>query len=242
MDTGLKLKYRRILLKLSGEALVGPNTFGIDFDTIDLICRQIKEIKDLGLEIAIVVGGGNIFRGLEVSKTGMDRVAADNMGMLSTVINGLALQDNLERIGVQTRVMSAIRIESFTEPYIRRRAIRHMEKGRIIIMTAGTGNPFFSTDTAAALRANELNTEVLIKATNVDGIYSADPRLEPDAKFLPELSYLDVIKRELRFMDLTAITMCKDNKVPVIIFNQGNTGNLKKVVLGENIGSVVTDK
>ncbi len=241
MDPDPKLKYRRILLKLSGEALVGPKTFGIDFDTIDLICRQIKEIKDLGLEIAIVVGGGNIFRGLEVSKTGMDRVAADNMGMLSTVINGLALQDNMERIGMHTRVMSAIRIESFTEPYIRRRAIRHMEKGRIIIMTAGTGNPFFSTDTAAALRANELGAEVLIKATNVDGIFTADPRLEPDAKFLPELSYLDVIKRELRFMDLTAITMCKDNKVPVIIFNQGSSGNLKKVVLGEKIGSLVTD-
>jgi len=231
MDPDPQLKYRRILLKLSGEALVGPKTFGIDYETIELICRQIKEIKDLGLDIAIVVGGGNIFRGLEVSKTGMDRVTADNMGMLATVINGLALQDNLERLGTQTRVMSAIRIESFTEPYIRRRAIRHMEKGRIIIMTAGTGNPYFSTDTAAALRANELNAEVLIK----------DPKIEADAKFLPELSYLDVIKRELRFMDLTAITMCKDNKVPVIIFNQGDTGNLKKVVLGEKIGSVVTD-
>ena len=221
--------------------MVGPKSFGIDYETIELICRQIKEIKDLGLEIAIVVGGGNIFRGLEVSKTGMDRVTADKMGMLATVINGLALQDNLERLGTQTRVMSAIRIESFAETYISRRAIRHLEKGRIVIMSAGTGNPFFSTDTAAALRANELKAEVLIKATNVDGIYSADPRIEPDAKFLPELSYLDVIKRELRFMDLTAITMCKDNKVPVIIFNQGSTGNLKKVVLGEKIGSVVTD-
>ncbi len=241
MDADPQLKYRRILLKLSGEALVGPKIFGIDYDTIELICRQIKEIKDLGLEIAIVVGGGNIFRGLEISKTGVDRVTADNMGMLSTVINGLALQDNLERLGSKTRVMSAIRIESFAESYIRRRAIRHMEKGRIVIMTAGTGNPYFSTDTAAALRANELGAEVLIKATNVDGIYSADPRLEPEAKFLRELSYLDVIKRELRFMDLTAISMCKDNKVPVIIFNQGTSGNLKKVVLGEEIGSVVTD-
>lgn len=241
MDADPQLKYRRILLKLSGEALVGPKIFGIDYDTIELICRQIKEIKDLGLEIAIVVGGGNIFRGLEISKTGVDRVTADNMGMLSTVINGLALQDNLERLGSKTRVMSAIRIESFAESYIRRRAIRHMEKGRIVIMTAGTGNPYFSTDTAAALRANELGAEVLIKATNVDGIYSADPRLEPEAKFLRELSYLDVIKQELRFMDLTAISMCKDNKVPVIIFNQGTSGNLKKVVLGEKIGSVVTD-
>lgn len=241
MDADPQLKYRRILLKLSGEALVGPKTFGIDYNTIELICRQIKEIKDLGLEIAIVVGGGNIFRGLEVSKTGMDRVTADNMGMLATVINGLALQDNLERLGTKTRVMSAIHIESFAEPYIRRRAIRHMEKGRIVIMSAGTGNPYFSTDTAAALRANELSAEVLIKATNVDGIYSADPKVEKDAEFLPKLSYLDVIKRELRFMDLTAISMCKDNKVPVIIFNQGDTGNLKKVVLGEKIGSVVTD-
>ncbi len=189
MDTDPQLKYRRILLKLSGEALVGPKTFGIDYETIELICRQIKEIKDLGLEIDIVDGGGNIFRGLEISKTGMDRVTADNMGMLSTVINGLALQDNLERLGTKTRVMSAIRIESFAEAYIRRRAIRHMEKGRIVIMTAGTGNPYFSTDTAAALRANELNAEVLIKATNVDGIYSADPKLEPEAKFLAGLSF-----------------------------------------------------
>lgn len=221
--------------------MVGPKPFGIDYDTIESICHQVKEIKELGLEIAIVVGGGNIFRGLEVSKTGMDRVTADNMGMLSTVINALALMDNLERIGVHTRVMSAIRIESFAEVYIRRRAIRHMEKGRVVIMAAGTGNPYFSTDTAAALRANELNAEVLIKATNVDGIYAADPKLEPDAKFLPELSYLDVIKRELRFMDLTAISMCKDNKVPVIIFNQNNNGNLKKVILGEKIGSIVKD-
>lgn len=221
--------------------MVGPKSFGIDYDTIESICRQVKEIKELGLEIAIVVGGGNIFRGLEVSKTGMDRVTADNMGMLSTVINALALMDNLERLGVHTRVMSAIRIESFAEVYIRRRAIRHMEKGRVVIMAAGTGNPYFSTDTAAALRANELNAEVLIKATNVDGIYAADPKLEPDAKFLPELSYLDVIKRELRFMDLTAISMCKDNQVPVIIFNQSSNGNLKKVILGEKIGSIVKD-
>ncbi len=240
MEPTPQSRFGRILLKLSGEALVGPRKFGIDYDTIESICRQIKEIKDLGLEIAIVVGGGNIFRGLEVSKTGMDRVTADNMGMLSTVINALALQDNLERIGVYTRVMSAIRIESFAEVYIRRRAIRHMEKGRVVIMAAGTGNPYFSTDTAAALRAKELNADVLIKATNVDGIYSADPRLEPDAKFLPQLSYLDVIKRELRFMDLTAITMCKDNQVPVIIFNLGNMGNLKKVILGDKIGSIVT--
>jgi len=241
MDTDPQPKFKRILLKLSGEALVGPKSFGIDYDTIESICRQVKEIKDLGLEIAIVVGGGNIFRGLEVSKTGMDRVTADNMGMLSTVINALALMDNLERLGVHTRVMSAIRIESFAEVYIRRRAIRHMEKGRVVIMAAGTGNPYFSTDTAAALRANELNAEVLIKATNVDGIYAADPKLEPDAKFLPELSYLDVIKRELRFMDLTAISMCKDNQVPVIIFNQSSNGNLKKVILGEKIGSIVKD-
>ena len=241
MEFDRQPKFRRILLKLSGEALAGPKSFGIEYDTTKLICRQIKDIKTLGIEIAIVVGGGNIFRGLEISRTGMDRVTADNMGMLATVINGLALQDNLEQLGVFTRVMSAVRIESFAEVYIRRRAIRHMEKGRIVILAAGTGNPYFSTDTAAALRANELNAEVLIKATNVDGVYSADPRTEPNATFLPRLNYMEVVQQELGFMDLTAVTMCKDNSIPVIIFNMGNPGNLKKVVLGEKVGSIVSD-
>ncbi len=239
MDTGPKARFSRILLKLSGEALVGPKTFGIDYGTIESICRQVAEIKTLGVEIAIVVGGGNIFRGLEVSKYGLDRVTADNMGMLATVINALALQDNMERLGVYTRVMSAIRIESFAEPYIRRRAIRHMEKGRAVIFAAGTGNPYFSTDTAAALRAQEIHADVLIKATNVDGVYTADPRKDPEAQLIPRVSYMDVLHKELRVMDLTAITLCKDNQTPVIVFNLNKPGNLKRVVLGEDIGSIV---
>lgn len=239
MESGPQPKFRRILLKLSGEALVGPKSFGIDYGTIESICRQIREIKELGLELAIVVGGGNIFRGLEVSKYGIDRVTSDNMGMLSTVINALALQDNLERLGVYTRVMSAIKIESFAEQYIRRRAIRHMEKGRVVIFAAGTGNPYFSTDTAAALRAQEVHTDVLIKATNVDGVYTADPRIDPDATLIPKTTYNEVLMKELRVMDLTAITLCKDNGMPVIVFNLNKPGNLKRVVLGEQIGSFV---
>lgn len=231
--------FKRILLKLSGEALVGPGSFGIDYETIKAICKQIKEVREMGVEIAVVVGGGNIFRGLEVSRTGMDRVTADNMGMLSTVINALALQDNLERMDVFTRVMSAIRIESFAEQYIRRRAIRHMEKGRVVIFAAGTGNPYFSTDTAAALRAKEIQADVLLKATNVDGIFDADPHENPDAEFIPKLSFMEVVKRELRVMDLTAITLCKDNDTPVVIFNLNEPGNLKKVVLGGKVGSIV---
>jgi len=239
METGPKSRFGRILLKLSGEALVGPKSFGIDYGTIESICRQVAEVKSLGIEIAIVVGGGNIFRGLEVSKYGLDRVTADNMGMLATVINALALQDNLERLGVYTRVMSAIRIESFAEPYIRRRAIRHMEKGRAVIFAAGTGSPYFSTDTAAALRAQEVHADVLIKATNVDGIYSADPKKDPEAQLIERLSYMDVLHKELRVMDLTAITLCKDNGTPVIVFNLNKPGNLKRVVLGEGVGSIV---
>ncbi len=239
MDSGPRPVFRRILLKLSGEALAGPKPFGIDFTTIESICTQIREVKNLGTEIAVVVGGGNIFRGLEVSKHGMDRVTADNMGMLATVINALSLQDNLERLGVFTRVMSALRVESVAEPYIRRRAIRHMEKGRVVILAAGTGNPYFSTDTAAALRAKEIHAEVLIKATNVDGIYSADPNKDSGAEFIPRTTYMEVVQKELRVMDLTAITLCKDNNTPVIIFNLNRPGNLKRVILGESIGSIV---
>jgi len=240
MDTDPQPMYRRILLKLSGEALVGPNSFGIDYNTVESICRQIKDIKNLGLQIAIVVGGGNIFRGLrEVSKTGMDRVTADNMGMLATVINALALQDKMERLGVFTRVMSAVRIESFCEVYIRRRAIRHMEKDRIVILAAGTGNPYFSTDTAAALRASELDTEVLIKATNVDGVYTADPKKDAGATLIPELNYMDVVKQRLGFMDMTAITMCQESRIPVMVFNLNHPGNLKKLITGEKIGSII---
>jgi uridylate kinase len=239
MDSAPQARFHRVLLKLSGEALVGPKNFGIDYGTIESICRQVADIKSLGIELAIVVGGGNIFRGLEVSKYGLDRVTADNMGMLATVINALALQDNLERLGVYTRVMSAIRIESFAEPYIRRRAIRHMEKGRVVIFAAGTGNPYFSTDTAAALRAQEVHADVLIKATNVDGVYTADPKTNPDAELIPRVTYTDVLHKELRVMDLTAITLCKDNGTPVIVFNLNRPGNLKKVIMGEAIGSIV---
>lgn len=239
MEQGLKPKYKRILLKLSGEALVGNREFGIDLETIEYICEEIKEIKSLGLELGIVVGGGNIFRGVSASRTGMDRVTADNMGMLSTVINSLALQDKLEHLGIFTRVMSAVNIESFAEPYIRRRAIRHMEKGRLVIFAAGTGNPYFTTDTAAALRAMEVSAEVLIKATKVDGVFSADPMKDPQATFYRELSYMEVVQQELGVMDLTAITLCKDNQIPVIIFNLNKKGNLRRIIMGEDIGTVV---
>ncbi|MEP0827721.1 MAG: UMP kinase [bacterium] len=239
MEQGSRPKYKRILLKLSGEALVGNREFGIDLETIEYICEEIKEIKSLGLELGIVVGGGNIFRGVSASRTGMDRVTADNMGMLSTVINSLALQDKLEHLGIFTRVMSAVNIESFAEPYIRRRAIRHMEKGRLVIFAAGTGNPYFTTDTAAALRAMEVSAEVLIKATKVDGVFSADPMKDPHATFYRELSYMDVVQQELGVMDLTAITLCKDNQIPVIIFNLNKKGNLRRIIMGEGIGTVV---
>ncbi len=233
-------RYHRILLKLSGEALLGQQSFGIDLDTLEYICGEIKEIKNLALEIGIVVGGGNIFRGVATSRAGIDRVTADNMGMLSTVINSLALQDKLEKLGLYTRVMAAVHIQSFAEPYIRRRAIRHMEKGRIVILAAGTGNPYFTTDTAAALRAKELHADIMIKATKVDGVYAADPVKYPDSEFYSKLSYMDVVKRELGVMDLTAITMCKDNKIPVIVFNLNAPGNLRKVIMGEPVGTLIT--
>ncbi len=237
---GQSPKYRRILLKLSGEALLGNQPFGIDLDTIEYICGEIKEIKALGLEIGIVVGGGNIFRGVATSRAGIDRVTADNMGMLSTVINSLALQDKLEKLGLYTRVMAAVHIQSFAEPYIRRRAIRHMEKGRLVILAAGTGNPYFTTDTAAALRAKELNADVMIKATKVDGVYSADPVKFPEAEFYHRVEYMDVVKQELEVMDLTAITMCKNNQIPVIVFNLNVPGNLKRVVMGDKVGTIIS--
>jgi uridylate kinase len=240
MEDGPQSKYKRILLKLSGEALLGSKQFGIDLVTIDYICGQIREIKDLKIEIGIVVGGGNIFRGVAGSQTGMDRVMADNIGMLSTVINSLALQDRLEQSGIYTRVMAAVHIQSFAEPYIRRRAIRHMEKGRLVILAAGTGNPFFTTDTAAALRAMEVDADILIKATKVDGVYSSDPIKNKDAIFYPKLSYMDVVQNELGVMDLTSITLCKDNKIPIIVFNINKPGNLRKVVLGENVGTIIS--
>jgi len=232
--------YKRILLKLSGEALMGTSSFGLDPVAIHRICEQISEIKKLDIEIGLVVGGGNICRGQELVKRGMDRVTADNMGMLGTVINSLALMDALEQMGVYTRVMSAVKIEAFAEPYIRRRAVRHMEKGRLVILAAGTGNPYFSTDTAASLRAMEIGAEVFIKATNVDGVYSADPKKVKDAKFYPNLTYMDVLVKGLKVIDSTAISLLKDNEIPVRVIDLNVPGNLKRVVLGEKVGTLIS--
>jgi uridylate kinase len=211
--------YQRILLKLSGEALAGSNSYGIEPDSITLICKQIKEIKELGVEIALILGGGNIFRGFGASVKGMNRTDADYMGMLATVINAMAIKDGLENLGVDVRVMSAITDDSFTETYVIRKAKYHLEEGRLVILAGGTGNPFFSTDTAAALRASEIGADIIIKATKVDGVYSADPIDNPDAEFYPRLSYMDAVKKELKVMDLTAITLCKENKIPILVFN-----------------------
>jgi len=218
---------------------MGSLQYGIDTSTVEFVCDQIKAVKELDLEIAVVVGGGNIFRGLNAAERGMDRVTADNMGMLATVINSLAMMDTLEKKGIFTRVMSAIQLESFAEPYIRRRAVRHMEKGRVVILAAGTGNPYFSTDTAASLRAMELGAELLIKGTNVDGIYSADPKVVADAQFYPEITYMDVLTKELRVMDLTAISLLKDNRIPVRIVDIKAPNVLTKVVTGANVGSLI---
>jgi uridylate kinase len=230
-------KYRRVLLKLSGEALLGEQGFGIDHESLSAIARQVSRVRELHVEVAIVIGGGNIFRG--TSAGGIDRTQADYMGLLATVINGLALQDALEKIGVPTRVQSAISMAQIAEPYIRRRAVRHLEKGRVIILAAGTGNPYFTTDTTAALRGVELGAEVILKATKVDGIYSADPMKDPGAVRYSSLSYLDVLNRGLTVMDNTAITMCMDNNLPIIVFDLMQEGNVEKVVLGEEIGTLV---
>ncbi len=233
------VKYRRILLKLSGEALAGDQGFGIDPQVISSIAGEIKDVVELGVEVALVIGGGNIFRGLAASSKGMDRASADYMGMLATVMNSLAMQDALEKQDVDTRVQSAIEMQQIAEPYIRRRAVRHLEKGRVVIFSAGTGNPYFTTDTAASLRAMEINAEVIIKATKVDGVYSADPKKDRDAVKLPTLTYLDVLQRGLQVMDATATSLCMDNNLPMIIFDMTQPGNIKKVVLGENIGTIV---
>ncbi len=235
--------YRRVVLKLSGEALQGRRAHGIDTTVLTSIARQIKEIHGLGVEIALVLGGGNIFRGMEnVGSRGlaMDRSVADYMGMLATVINGLALQDALEKSGVPTRVMTAIEMQRIAEPYIKRKAVRHLEKGRVVIFVAGTGNPYFTTDTTAALRAMEIQAEVILKATQVDGVYSADPRLVRNARRFNRLSYLAVLKKRLKVMDATAISLCMDNKVPIIVFDLHTPGNIKRVVLGEHIGTIVS--
>ncbi len=233
-------QYKRVLLKLSGEALMGETSFGIDPDVLDSLAAQIERVCcDRDIEIAIVVGGGNIFRGVKASSQGMDRAQADTMGMLATVINALAMQDALERRGVLTRVMSAINMQSVAEPYIRRRAIRHMEKGRVVIFAAGTGNPYFTTDTTAALRALEIDAEVVMKATKVDGVYDSDPVKNPDAVKYDELTYIDVIKRNLQVMDSTAVSLCMDNQLPIMVFNMGEEGNIERALYGEPVGTIV---
>jgi uridylate kinase len=231
--------YGRVLLKLSGEALLGEKTFGIDRNFADYLAAEIREIHDLGVEVAVVVGGGNIFRGVSDTARGMDRVSADQMGMLATVINGLALQDALERADVLTRVLSAIEIRQVAEPFIRRRAIRHLEKKRVVVFAAGTGNPYFSTDTAAALRAMEIKAEIILKGTKVDGIYDKDPVKNPDARRFESLTYMDVLKKGLAVMDGTAVALCKDNALPIIVYDLKQKGNLRRIVLGEKIGTTV---
>jgi len=231
--------YRRVLVKLSGEALMGSQGYGIDRAVVGQIAAEIGEIRAMGVDLAIVIGGGNIFRGVAASAAGMDRAQADYMGMLATVINALALQDALDAAGVSTRVLTAIEMRSVAEPFIRRRAIRHMEKGRVVVFAAGTGNPYFTTDTAAALRAMEIKAEVILKATKVDGIYSADPVTNPDATRFESLTYMDVLDRRLKVMDATAISLCMDNKLPIIVFNLRRPGNMRRAILGDAVGTFV---
>jgi uridylate kinase len=233
-------KYQRILLKLSGEALMGDKSFGIDAETITFYAHQIVELTKLGAEVAVVVGGGNIFRGIQGAAGGMGRAHGDYMGMLATVINGMALQDALERQGAQVRLQSAIGMDKICEPYIRRRAIRHLEKGRIVVFGAGTGNPFFTTDTAASLRAIEIEADVVLKGTRVNGIYSADPEKDPDATKFDRISYADVLRDRLRVMDMTAFTLCQENELPIIVFNINEPGALRRIVSGEALGTLVS--
>jgi uridylate kinase len=233
--------YRRILLKLSGEALMGSQSFGIDNAIVNGVAAEIAEIHALGVGVGIVIGGGNIFRGLAATGRGMDRVTGDHMGMLATIINALALQDALEKAGVVTRVMSAIEVRAVAEPFIRRRAMRHLEKGRVVIFAGGTGNPYFTTDSAAALRAMEMKAELLLKATRVDGVYTADPEKDPNAKFLPEVTYLSALEKSLKVMDATAISLCMDNALPIVVFNLRKPGNIMRIVMGESVGSWVRE-
>ena len=227
------------MLKLSGESLMGPKGYGIDHDVVRNIAQEIKEIQELGVELAIVIGAGNIFRGVSEEAGGMDRASADYMGMLATIMNSMALQDSLEKLGTHTRVLSAIEVQKIVEPYIRRRATRHLEKGRVVILAAGTGNPFFSTDTAAALRAMEIKADVILKATKVDGVYDSDPKKNKDAKRFNQLSFLDVLNRNLKVMDSTSISLCMDNKMPIIVFDLFKRGNMQRVILGENMGTLI---
>jgi len=233
--------YKRILLKMSGEALQGSREHGIDVDTCAMFALQVKEVLDMGVQVAMVVGGGNIFRGgVETKRFGLDRSVADHMGMLATVLNGLALQNALEQLGVPTRVMTAIEMHAIAEPYILRRAVRHLEKKRVVIFVAGTGNPYFTTDTAAALRASEINAQIIMKATKVDGVYTADPMKDKKAKKYDKLHFIDVLNQDLKVMDSTAISMCMDNKLPILVFNLNKKGNIKRAVLGEDIGTIVS--
>jgi len=234
--------YKRILLKLSGEAMMGRQGLGIDPQVVNDVAMELKEVKELGVEIGLVIGGGNIFRGLSASARGMDRVTADYMGMLATVINALAMQDYLERHNVYTRVLTAIKMEQLAEPFIRRRAIHHLEKGRIVIFAGGTGNPYFTTDTAAALRAIEIEADAIIKGTKVDGVYDDDPKKNQNATKFDRLSYMDVVKKRLKVMDSTAVTLCMDNDLPIIVFNLMVKGNLKKLILGDSIGTIVCEE
>ncbi|HYA02096.1 MAG TPA: UMP kinase [Syntrophobacteria bacterium] len=234
-----ELKYRRILLKISGEALAGDQEYGISTEVVRFIAGEVKEVHQLGVELGMVIGGGNIFRGVVASAEGMDRSSADYMGMLATVMNGLALQDALEKAGVDTRVQTAIEMREVAEPFIRRRALRHLEKGRVVIFVGGTGNPYFTTDTAAALRAMEINADVVFKATKVDGVYTADPKMDPTAQKFDELTYIEVLSRRLKVMDSTAISLCMDNRFPIVVFNLQEKGRLRQLVFGERVGTLV---
>jgi uridylate kinase len=233
-------KYKRVLVKLSGEALMGDKNFGLDADVIAQYARDIKTLTEIGVEVAIVIGGGNIYRGMNEAETGIERAHGDYMGMLATVINGMALQAGLERVGVFTRLMSAIKMEQIAEPYIRRRAIRHLEKGRVVIFGAGTGNPYFTTDTAGSLRAIEISANVILKGTRVDGIYSADPEKDPSAKKFDKITYSECISKNLRVMDMTAFTLCMENNLPIVVFNMNKPGNLQQVVTSDKVGTLVS--
>jgi uridylate kinase len=235
------LRYRRVLLKLSGEALMGERQFGIDPAVLKQYAAEIKGVHDLGVELGIVIGGGNIYRGVADSTDGIDKVTGDHMGMLATLVNALALQSALEGEGTVTRLMSAIRVDVIAEPFIRRRAVRHLEKGRVVIFGAGTGNPYFTTDTAAALRAVEIEADAIIKGTRVDGVYDSDPERNPSAFKFTEISYLDVLKKDLKVMDMTAITLCKENNLPILVFNMNTRGNFRRLILGEDVGTTVLE-
>ena len=237
-----QLQFNRVLLKMSGEVLMGQNEFGLDPETVDRVAADIKEVKDMGVEVCVTVGAGNIFRGVSGASQGMDRTTADYMGMLGIVINALALQNSLERLGVQTRVQSAIRMDTICEPHIRRRAVRHMEKGRVVIFAAGTGNPYFTSDTAATLRASEMDCDAIMKGTKVDGVYSADPMKDDTAEHFSEISYMDVLTKNLRVMDTTAISLAKENQIPIVVFSIREAGNIAKVLRGESKCTIVKDE